>query len=518
MALALPAGLGWFGDMTWLRVGVLFFSLTIAATARPFTVVVYNVENLFDIDGVAQYNDYQAGQYRPAHFATKLSAIAEVMVHFGDGAGPEVILFQEIEVDQTPGPRPPDYAATLRLLEGRRAVDWLADEAIDPLRRDLPAEAWLLKALADRGLTGYHVATGRDGYLLGTEEGMPAVKNVTFSRFPITRTAYHTSPQARVSLETELDIAGHAFIIFNVHWKSGASNPDMEAIRLGNALVVRDRLDEIFAADPNADVLVAGDFNSHYNQNFRHRGEMPRTALNHGLGSQGNELVIRGRDRDLYNLWFELPPERRGSDVFRGEWGTLMQMIISRGLYDRRGVQYQDNSFGVVRLPGLNADSAGAPIRWSWDGPAGGGFSDHLPLYAHFRTVNDNRSDRWIELERPSETESDGVIRPVSYAATDLSTALRLEDLPVGANLRDGSWSGRLFRVEGKLVPHQEPRVLFAGEEYDIYGPNPSIRAALNQQRAELGRFAFYGHLGTHRGRWQFVVRDRAWVDSTSTP
>jgi hypothetical protein len=160
MALALPAGLGWFGDMTWLRVGVLFFSLTIAATARPFTVVVYNVENLFDIDGVAQYNDYQPETYGPAHLATKLTNIAEIMTRFGDGAGPDVILFQEIEVDQTPGPPPRDYARLLSLLEGRTAVEWLAADTIAPRLRDLPAEAWLLKALADRGLTGYQVATG----------------------------------------------------------------------------------------------------------------------------------------------------------------------------------------------------------------------------------------------------------------------------------------------------------------------------------------------------------------------
>jgi endonuclease/exonuclease/phosphatase family metal-dependent hydrolase len=497
---------------------VLLLALPVLLGARPFSVVVYNVENLFDIDGVAQYDDYQPDRYGPAHLATKLTNIADIMTRFGDGAGPDVILFQEIEVDQTPGPRPPDYDQLLRLLEGRMAVEWLADETISPRLRDLPAEAWLLKALQDAGLTGYRVATGRDGRLLGTEGFMPAVKNVTFSRFPITRTAYHASPQARVSLETELDVEGHPFIVFNVHWKSGASNPDMEAIRLGNAQVIRDRLNEIFAADPNADVLLGGDFNSQYNQNIRYRRDMPRTGLNHVLGSQGNELALRGRDRDLYNLWFELPSERRGSDVFRGEWGTLMQMIISRGLYDRRGVQYQDNSFGVARFPGMNVDDAGAPIRWSWDGPGGGGYSDHLPIYAHFRVVEDNRPDRWIELVRPSEVESDGVVHPVSYAHIDLSGALRSADLPAGANLRDGSWSGRLFRVEGASVPHQYPRVLFADEEYEIYGTDQAIRAALYQQRDRLGHFAFHGQLGTYRGRWQFVVRDLAWIAGPASP
>ena len=70
---------------------------------------------------------------------------------------------------------------------------------------------------------------------------------------------------------------------------------------------------------------------------------MKTTGLNDVLRSQGNELAVRGPQRDLYNLWFELPAPERGSDTYRGEWGTLMHLIISRGLYDFRGVQYVDN-------------------------------------------------------------------------------------------------------------------------------------------------------------------------------
>lgn len=487
---------------------VLFLTSVLLLPAAPFTVVTYNVENLFDADGVALYDDYQPTTYTPRHFATKLANIAEVITKFGGGVGPDVILFQEIEVDQTPGKSAPDYAAILQRLEGRTAVEWLSGDLSDAMK-DLPAEAWLLKALADRGLTGYTVVSGDGGYAAGEER--PAIKCVTFTRLPVLEVKRHPTENARDILETKLNVDGYPFYVFNLHWKSGASDPKTEATRVQNAEVLRARLDRILASDPAADVLIGGDFNSQYNQKQRYP-EMKLTGINDVLGSQGNELALRGATRDLYNLWFELPEDQRGSDTYRGEWGTLIQMIISRGLYDQNGVQYQDNSFGVARIPGLNVDVAGIPERWIPDGETGAGFSDHLPVYAHFRTVPDRRTDRWMELARPSQTESDAAIRPVSYSSVDLSSAIKISDLPPQANLRDGSWSGKLFKVEGPSVENRYPMVRFAGEDYEIYGVNKDVRGRIYEQRDRDQAFVFYGEIGTYKGKWQFVVQDPSWV------
>ena len=46
----------------------------------------------------------------------------------------------------------------------------------------------------------------------------------------------------------------------------------------------------------HGDLVVAGDLNSHYNQKQRYR-EMRTTGINDILGSQGNELAVRGTDR-----------------------------------------------------------------------------------------------------------------------------------------------------------------------------------------------------------------------------
>jgi hypothetical protein len=84
-----------------LLLSALAFSVP-ASWARPFSLVVYNVENLFDADGVAVYDDYQPSKYTPAHFVTKLTHITQVLAKVDKGAGPDIILFNEIEADQTP--------------------------------------------------------------------------------------------------------------------------------------------------------------------------------------------------------------------------------------------------------------------------------------------------------------------------------------------------------------------------------------------------------------------------------
>ena len=47
--------------------------------ARPFTVVADNVENLFDLDGVANYDDDPLGNYPRAHALTTRPNIARVV-------------------------------------------------------------------------------------------------------------------------------------------------------------------------------------------------------------------------------------------------------------------------------------------------------------------------------------------------------------------------------------------------------------------------------------------------------
>lgn len=494
-----------------MRYPLLLVALVVAASVactRPFSVVVYNVENLFDADGVAAYDDYQPSVYTPAHLATKLAGITQVLVRVDQGAGPDVILFSEIEADQTPASTVADVPAWLARHEGKPIAALLAESPLPPDLAGVSAEVWLQKGLSDAGLRGYTVVNG-DTH----PSAPPAVKCVIFSRFPVKHARLHAIPGARPIMEVELSVEGYPLYVFNNHWKSGASEAAAEAGRRAVALVLRARLDEILAADANADILIGGDLNSHYNQKTRYR-ELGKTGINDVLGSQGNELALRGKERDLYNLWFELPSDARGSDVYKGEWGTLMNLIVSRGLYDQRGVQYEDNSFSVMKIPGLNADVLGLPQRWKPAPPQGSGFSDHFPLYARFRTVTDNRPDRWMPLTKPNTDEASGTLK-VDYAPVELfKTAIVPAALPIGSDLRDGSHTGKIFHITAPGFLNEKGYVTVSvhGQDYEVYSHKKTIRDELRAQVRKGKALDFYGELGTFKGTWQFVVQGKEWV------
>ncbi len=509
-----------FGPKAWrclLALSVLGAPLVAAPAVSPertFSVVVYNVENLHDVDGIALYEDYQPSEYTPAHLAVKAGNIAKVLARVDGGAGPAVIVFNEIELDQTPESTVGDYDRWLESLANKPLAQVLATQPLPAALAGAPAEAWLLKACADAGLNGYHVVVTDERPNAHADGHGQAIRNVVFSRFPVR--AVKTSPllNARAILEVTLDVDGTPFTVLANHWKSGASDVATEDTRRQNARVLRARIATLLSADPRADVLIAGDLNSQYNQRQRYRA-MGATAINDILGSQGNELALRGKDRDLYNLWFELPSDQRGSDIFHEEWGTLMHLIVTRGLYDQRGIQYVDGSFSVLKFPGLNADVFGRPVRWS-RGRAPAGFSDHFPLYARFRAVPAAEvSDKWMPLVRPSRTdEGPAEPLPVQTAAVDLfSAALDPDGLAPECDLRDGTYTGRVFRLDAPARVDERGYVTVEvrGATYDVFTHDKDLRPRIRAQ-AQQGRVRFYGELGQYRGQWQFVLQGKEWL------
>lgn len=494
-----------------MRLSSFLFALALvtAAHARPFLVVTYNVENLMDVDGQTEFAEYQPAKYTRAHATTKLQNISRLLAQFEGGRGPDVILFNEIEVDFTPAKVPHDYDAILKRYAGVK-IEELLGAKFDAEIGDLPAEALLAKAMADRGMSGYHIVPAQSVVTEGRSR--LEQKCVVFTRFPVMASRSHPTVDARAILEVEMEIDGALLHVFANHWKSGASDPATEATRAANARTLRTRIDAILKADPNADIIIGGDLNSQYNQKQRYPA-MTRTGINDVLGSQGNESALLNRGRELYNLWYELPAAERGSDTYRGEWGTLMHLIVSRGLYDFRGVQYVDNSFGVAKFPTINADPKGLPVRWSFSGPGGGGYSDHFPVYAKFITVTENQPEKWVALRNPG---TEGATAPpivrTNVTKVDFEKVAILPEKVSGAAIRTDAYKGKIFRVVGRVAPGARLAVEFMGETYDIHSFDAALRAKLRSDFKEGETVRFYGELGIYRERWQFVIQDESWV------
>ena len=488
------------------------FTLPLASVAREFTVLVYNVENLFDVDGVAEFEDYRAAHenprnpYTPARLWTKLQSITRTLEAVNSGKGPEVVLFQEFEIDRTPLGQPQDLRRMLPRWAGT-TVETMLSSGFSREVADLPVEFLLLKHLEDRGLGGYAVVFPDPA----KSEAFPAHRNVTFSRFPSEWVRQRPMADARDLLTVKIRVDGAPFYLLNNHWKSGASSRETEPTRRQNAHVVRAELEAILLEDRWADVLIGGDLNSNYNQSavFPDWGG---SGVNDVLGSQGDEgALLEPGGPLLYNLWSELPLAERGSEVFRGMWGTLMQMLITPGLYDGAGVQYVDNSFFRVILPGENVETEWqTPLAWINAG-TGTGFSDHLAVGARFRAGGSGAPGEFPRLQRPTRETVLPAERPSAgferLPAGSLRSARELASLGEGAFL---AAFGQVFEVEGTVAPDGRG-ILVGDRRYGVFTPRSRAQDWWRSRQAgETVRFV--GQQDEHRGEVQFVIQDEAWI------
>ena len=369
--------------------------------------------------------------------------------------------------------------------------------------RGMPIEAWLVKALEDEGLKGYQVVLG-DVLDLSKEASHCAI----LTRLPIKTTKQLHVEGARTIVEAEVELAGESVYVYANHWKSGAGDAGLEKTRIQNAGVLRKRLDEIFKANPNANVIIGGDLNAHYNQLQRYP-KMGRTAVQDVLGSQGNIEKFTSADNNgavLYNLWYDVEPSQRHSDTFQGEWGTLMQIIISKGLANGSGVDYVGSSFGAVVIDGLNAKSqAHLPNPVTLYGP-GAGISDHFPVMATFAIINkDDKAG--VPLKRAEVTPSEALVEvPGPIDRSKLIRASALEKMSaeqVANSIND------LFVIDGTFLGGgKKTSAVKVGEKtYNLYLSNNKVSQSIKSV-AKGTAVQWIGILHFHNNELEFEINN----------
>ena len=481
-----------------------------ASPPTEFTVMAYNVENLFDIDRIASYDDYiesptDTNSYAPGKLLKKLQTICTVLKSVNHGKGPDVAILNELEVDHSPETKVEDMGEFLKKYSGTTYEKMLTTELNDELR-GLPVEAWLLKALEDEGLKGYTVAVGEIPKDAKVHED--AIKVGILTRLPVLEQHTWDTRSARGILELKLKSGDAVFTVLGNHWKSGAGNPVNENTRLGNAQTLRDRLDQILQENPKADVILGGDFNTQYNQGQRYPF-MTKTAIQDVLGSQGDAKVLGGEGKpDLYNLWFDVDPKDRYSDEFNGEWGTLIQILVTRGLGDGQGVEYVPGSFHHVLVPGVNCrEPLGLPWHWTNYGP-GAGASDHFPVVATFRmgTGGDVTSAQKAKTSEPQREPL-----KVGYAEIDRTKLRNAKSLGNASEDEIAKAIGEIFVVEGVISKKRPVTIQVETKEYGLYSYDENLRKTL--QTFEKGQTKkLLGELGLFKGKLQFVVQDASWL------
>jgi hypothetical protein len=228
------------------------------------------------------------------------------------------------------------------------------------------------------------------------------------------------------------------------------------------------------------------------------------TGVNDILGSTGRESF---NEADLYNLWFELAPEARYSEVWRGHIGSLMHILITRGLYDDSGISYIDGSFNKLVISGINADAIGRPIRWHSTGETGGGVSDHFPVYARFSLGAFEATSALSKGEDVSDFE-------YPLTVTEFNGDLNLSDGSFLNSLSDGElipYVGQLYTVDAIVESIRPLRLKVDRRTWPAYYSDPSyieedgLPLYIEKHRGQVSlvvQFNFY------RGKSQLIVED----------
>ena len=167
--------------------------------------------------------------------------------------------------------------------------------------------------------------------------------------------------------------------IFLNHWPSRHSNDKTlsEGNRIKAATVLKTKCDAIFKKNPDANIIIMGDFNDHPNDK----------SIVETLGAKG--ISAANNKTQLINITAELDSTKGGSYRYQGKWERIDQVIVSRAMVHKTAglkvlpeetgyfkadfMLYNDNKWW--RMPNR---TFGRDFKYF------GGYSDHIPAYATF--------------------------------------------------------------------------------------------------------------------------------------
>jgi endonuclease/exonuclease/phosphatase family metal-dependent hydrolase len=310
------------------------------ATPRELTLATWNVENLFDAaDDPRNKGDdeFTPGSWRtwtPERYSAKLTHLADVIAQMNA----DILCLQEIE----------NRCVLENLVEALRSEFGVEYEHI--LHRDSQDHRGIDVAVLSKA------APEKVHWL----SPVPEQREVLVAKFPA---------------------GDETLTVYVNHWKSRwGSRAASDKIRRREAEAVRRDVDALLAADPNAKVVVAGDFND----------DCDGAAVCEALRATTNRSAVLddARGLRLFNVHGDRTDGAAGTFYYRQgrSWNTFDTLHLSRGLLTGGGWTLQTNSVAVFRAPDV-ADAQGLPIpfrllkdpktkRWGYVT----GYSDHFPL------------------------------------------------------------------------------------------------------------------------------------------
>lgn len=164
--------------------------------------------------------------------------------------------------------------------------------------------------------------------------------------------------------------------IFVNHWPSRrGGEKESEPRRIRVASILRAKVDSILIANRDANIIILGDFNDMPDNRSL---LMTLIAIPFECDQLTDEYTT-----NLYNTSFSKYRSGMGTYFFQGNFNMLDQVIVSKGLLDKKGLDYKCDSFEIIKNE-LNTTRSGrykgAPYPTYGKGMYLGGYSDHFPV------------------------------------------------------------------------------------------------------------------------------------------
>jgi endonuclease/exonuclease/phosphatase family metal-dependent hydrolase len=219
------------------------------------------------------------------------------------------------------------------------------------------------------------------------------VKVAILSKLPFIYTheiAVTSSYKYRNILEAKFRVDNEDLYILVNHWKA-KSGPESKRIVSAKRLAIR-----VQELGVEKNIIALGDFNSDYEEykifkrKRKHNDTNGITGINHILGTINYQLPIDKTNitpGDFYNLWYDTDKDLRYTYTFKGKKEALDNILITKALFDKKGIEYKQKT--VHSLPKPYLFKRKSIYRWQMrkgNPPIhkGKGYSDHLPVVAEF--------------------------------------------------------------------------------------------------------------------------------------
>ena len=310
---------------------------------KKYTIIFYNVENLFDTRDDPATSDEEFTPQSTRHwtrqrFELKLKMIYKSLIAAGEGQFPDIIGLAEVE------------------------NLWVIEQLISQTPLDKGSYGIIHKESPD--LRGIDVA------LLYRKDRL---KPVDYEFLPVSDSGKDAFKSRDILHFTGLLGTGKIHFFVN-HWpsRSGGYIETREKREIA-AGILRLSVDSLLKKDPKTNILIMGDFNASPEEKC-----LTSTLKALPYPGMGNSSFLI----NLSNLW-----TRRGAEgTIRnaGQWEIFDQMICSRNLLTNKALRILPNEGGICNFSFLLEPDptylGKKPFR-TYMGPVyHGGISDHLPV------------------------------------------------------------------------------------------------------------------------------------------